>query len=172
MGLVYACANKVMDGSWAAGLLAYQQRSELVERGLHGLCEGAARVETIKHDNVGGYLWGWIHGAMVRPDTPLVKNMPRGLQVWPILESETASTKLDPRRIFWDVEDAADTLTLILWCCENAVDLQIVKQRLHGLTIWAVARGLAITPQTVRKKLLRIETEFYRIRRRGMSYQV
>jgi hypothetical protein len=184
IGLVYACAKKLMKtapavgGCWAADARR-QQYEELVERGYHGLCEGAAHVETIKHSRVGPYLWSWIHGAMVRPDQELIENLPPDVKVWQQLNGELdnradngwAFREMDPARIFWNEWDRADALLLIFWCCEDTADLQIVKRRLDGQGFGAVARSLGTTPQAVGKRLRRIEVDFRRLHRRGRSYQ-
>lgn len=171
IGLVYATAGRLLDGY--TGLARHHRRQELVERGYEGLCAGAARVETLPHDNVGSYLGKWIRGAMLRPDTPLVRNLPKEARVWQSFDHEL-DRRADPTVIFTaeDEKDAADALSLIFFLCADTADVEIVKLRMDGLSKPDVARKLGLPMRQVNRRLDRLATEFFRLRRRGMSNQV
>jgi IS30 family transposase len=75
-------------------------------------------------------------------------------------------------KLFWDRENEKDALALIYWLCEDSTDRRIIDGRVEGLSFAAVARRLGVHPKTVRRRLLRIEVEFWRVRRGTSVHQV
>jgi len=119
---------------------------------------------------VGGYLRAAIHNAMVQRDPGLIKWLPKDKYVWPLAMDVERVVIDDPLQVFWN---AADTLSLIYFLCNDTTDRIIVDLRLGGLSMPKVGQKLGIHPETVRRRLLRLEVEFWRVRRGEdrLSYQ-
>ncbi len=169
MGLVHWTADRIMAGSWTEGDARWQEREERVERGYHGLCKACAKIENVR-SSVGGYLRTAIYNAMVREDKGLVKWLPPKKRVFGTRTGKVDpgdDRRLNPLRVFWDQEAYDDTLALIYWCCGDRIDRHIIDKRIEGLAITAVARDLGVRWPEVKRRLLRIEVEFWRIRKSG-----
>ncbi len=168
LGLVYHTADRIMAGSWAAGPMRWQQREELIERGYHGLCKACASVERVR-TSVSGYLATAIYRGMTRGDAKLVKWLPPKRHVYQAHDGQL-DRRLDwrshPERLFYEA-DERDTLRLVYWLCGDEVDRRIIDRRRQRMSFAAVARDLGLLPAEIRKRLLRIEVDFWRIRKSG-----
>lgn len=200
MGLVHFWAGRMMekwcgphgkrnDGKRGDG--RYWRREELIERGIAGLVEGAAHVENCRHDRIGAFLGSWVRGAMLRPDPPLIRNLPREKRIWQQLDGEfdrRPSQRLAPdyRRAYYTVDadwwrivnewDEGAALALIRLLCWDATDDAIIdlrlaamdgEDRLIGQVAAEVAERLGLHRRTVRRRLWRIRQDFVSHRESG-----
>ncbi|MFZ1934354.1 MAG: hypothetical protein WBL72_16235 [Thermoguttaceae bacterium] len=175
IGLVHYQCNKLMHGSWNESLAAYHEREGFMERGYHGLCAGAKNILNIKHENVGGFLLGYIKGAMLRKDGNGIKWSPQHINVYANSNDELdrrATGRLNPVRIFDDENNLAETWALILFLCNDGTDLQIVKLRRAGKKQTEVADLMDVSTREVRQRISRIREDFYRIRDSACPIQV
>ena len=158
-----------MAGSWTEGDARWQEREERVERGYHGLCKACAKIENVP-----------VQCRRLSPYSDLQRDGPRRQGAGQVAAAEEAcirhanrqggprdNRRLNPLRVFWDQEAYDDTLALIYWCCGDRIDRHIIDKRIEGLAITAVARDLGVRWPEVKRQLLRIEVEFWRIRKSG-----
>ena len=108
IGLVHYQCNKLMGGTWNENLAAYHERQGFMERGYDGLCTGARNILNIKHENVGGFLLGYIRGSMLRKDEKGIGSKKLFFNANDELDRR-GTDRLNPVRIFDEEQDLAET---------------------------------------------------------------